>query len=105
MPMKRELYPKNWKQIAFQVKEESGWKCEICGQQCRRPVEPFDTHRRTLTVMHLDQNPQNCDRSNLKAGCSKCHLAYDQQQHVDNRKRTMDERKRAAECAKLAEVV
>ena len=27
MPMRKELYPKNWKEIAFQIKEKAYWKC------------------------------------------------------------------------------
>jgi hypothetical protein len=33
--------------------------------------------RFTLTVAHLDHVPSNCDRSNLRALCSGCHLKYD----------------------------
>ena len=54
MPMDKKRYPPNWGQIAKDVKEKADWKCQKCGQQRRRPGEPFDTHRRTLTVAHLD---------------------------------------------------
>lgn len=37
-----------------------------------------------LTVAHLDHDPRNCDPSNLKALCQKCHLDYDQQHHQQN---------------------
>lgn len=30
-----------------------------------------------LTVAHLDHQPENCDYSNLKAMCQKCHNDYD----------------------------
>jgi hypothetical protein len=30
-----------------------------------------------LTVAHLDHKPENCDYSNLKAMCQKCHNKYD----------------------------
>ena len=33
--------------------------------------------RFTLTVAHLDHQPENCDRSNLRAWCSVCHCRYD----------------------------
>lgn len=39
MPMKRELYPANWDEIADQVKEAAGWVCQKCGKPCRRPGE------------------------------------------------------------------
>ena len=87
MPMERGRYPAGWKAIARAVKEEAGWKCERCGKQCRRPGEPFDTHRNTLTVAHLDHTPENCARENLMAMCAPCHLRYDAAQHAESRRR------------------
>ena len=87
MPMERERYPKNWSAIARRVKDDAGWKCAVCGKQCRKPGEPFDTHRRTLTVAHLDHTPENCNRGNLCPMCAPCHLAYDAEQHADSRKK------------------
>ena len=87
MPMKRELYPRNWEEIAFSIKERAGWKCESCGKQCRQPGEPFDTHIRTLTVSHQDHNPSNCAEDNLKALCAPCHLRYDAKHHVATRRK------------------
>ena len=75
MPMKRELYPKDWNEIAAKKKNAADWKCERCGKQCRKPGEPFDTHSRTLTVHHIDGNPGNCFSENLVALCAGCHLA------------------------------
>ncbi len=34
-----------------------------------------------LTVAHLDHNPRNCEVSNLKALCQRCHLRYDIEHH------------------------
>lgn len=34
-----------------------------------------------LTVAHLDHNPTNCDRPNLRCWCQRHHLAYDQAHH------------------------
>ena len=87
MPMEKHRYPLNWPQIAFAIKDAAVWKCQECGQQCRRPGEPFDTHRRTLTVAHLDHNPENCHPANLKAMCAPCHLRYDARHHAETRKR------------------
>lgn len=86
MPMQRELYPPDWKEIALAKKQAAGWKCEKCGKQCRKPGEPFDTHKRTLTVAHLDHNPENCADDNLKAMCAPCHLRYDAQHHAETRR-------------------
>ena len=90
MPMERKRYPADWDRIAFEKKESVGWKCENCGAQCRKPGEPFDTHKRTLTVAHLDHTPENCDPKNLCAMCAPCHLRYDAQQHAETRKRRKD---------------
>lgn len=39
MPMDRRLYPANWEQIAFGIKQEVNWQCEECGRPCRQPGE------------------------------------------------------------------
>lgn len=88
MPMNRDDYPPNWKEIALEVKNEADWKCETCGKQCRRPGEPFDTQRRTLTVSHKDHTPANCERGNLQALCAPCHLRYDAKMHAHRAKLT-----------------
>ncbi len=87
MPMRKELYPKNWKEIAFQIKEKAYWKCNQCGKQCRKPGEPFDTHKRTLTVSHLNHIPQDIREENLKAMCAPCHLRYDSNHHIETRRK------------------
>lgn len=33
--------------------------------------------RIVLTVAHLDHTPENCDPTNLKALCQRCHNRYD----------------------------
>ena len=33
--------------------------------------------RIVLTVAHLDHTPENCDPSNLRAWCQRCHNRYD----------------------------
>jgi hypothetical protein len=76
MPMLRHLYPADWEARALRVKVRADWRCERCGKQCRRPGEPFDTHRRTLTVAHLDHDPEN-PKARLEAMCAPCHLRYD----------------------------
>lgn len=87
MPMERKKYPANWEKLARAVKDEADWKCEECGKQCRRPGEKLDTHKRTLTVAHLNHRPCDCRRENLKALCAPCHLRYDAKHHAETRKR------------------
>ena len=86
MPMDKKRYPGNWKQIATGIKEKADWKCQVCGKQCRRPNEKFDTHKRTLTVAHLNHVPEDCREENLKAMCAPCHLRYDAKHHAETRR-------------------
>lgn len=39
-----------------------------------------------LTVAHLDHNKQNNRFWNLRAWCQRCHLGYDRNIHINNRK-------------------
>lgn len=77
MPMNRKLYPANWDEISREVKDRAGWRCQLCGKDCRPPGEPLDTHRNTLTTAHLDHDPTNHDTARLAALCAPCHLRYD----------------------------
>jgi len=86
MPMNRARYPADWDRIAFNVKEKAGWKCQGCGAQCRRPGEAFDTHRRTLTVHHINHTPEDCREENLIALCAGCHLRADAEHHAETRR-------------------
>ena len=79
MPMDRSKYPPNWDEIATRIKTQAAWKCERCGKQCRWPDEQFDTHRRTLTVAHINHIEMDCTDENLVALCSVCHLNYDRE--------------------------
>lgn len=104
MPMQRDWYPENWEEIAFAVKQEANWICEKCNRPCRKKfgnqmesAEAFCDRLRaeygvgdgvlgdvkkaigryTLTVAHLNHRPEDCDRSNLRAWCSRCHVRHD----------------------------
>lgn len=94
MPMDRSRYPKNWEEIAFEVKSEADWECQECGRPCRQPGEEWGyfaaeassmgwaddlnhPQRFTLTVAHLNQDPSDNDPTNLKALCAPCHLRHD----------------------------
>lgn len=87
MPMERERYPDNWEMIARAVKDSAGWRCRICGKQCRKPGMPFDTHKNTLTVAHLNHMPEDVRPENLMAMCAPCHLRYDAKHHAETRLR------------------
>ena len=88
MPMIRSLYPDDWESIARGVKERADWKCQACGKQCRKPGEEFDTHKRTLTVAHLNHTPEDVRPENLTAMCAPCHLRYDAQHHAETRRKS-----------------
>lgn len=83
--MDRSKYPDNWDEIALGIKELKKWRCEVCKKQCRRPGEPFDTHKRTATVMHLNHTESDCRPENLKCACAPCHLKYDVKHHAETR--------------------
>ncbi len=51
-----------------------------------------------LTVAHLDHQPENCDPSNLKAMCQRCHLAYDREHHAETAYRS---RRQGLVCSDL----
>lgn len=92
MPMEKGRYPADWKQIALEVKEAAGWRCQRCGKQCRRPGEGLDTpgragHQYTLTVHHIDHQPENCARENLVALCAPCHLRADYPWYAERRRK------------------
>jgi len=102
MPIEPERYPKNWQQFTLEIKDSTEWTCEKCGKPCRKTGELLSSYilrrwgneygqiagtdwieavdfpqRFTLTSAHLDQNPGNNDKSNLKALCTACHLKND----------------------------
>lgn len=96
MPVNWSNYPKDWKQIARSVKDGCGWVCQMCGMQCRKPGEPFDTHKRTMSVMHLNHDTSDNTASNLRGACSACHLRYDAPHHAKNAARTRSDKRRRA---------
>lgn len=65
----KEKYPPNWNEIAEAIKAKHNYCCERCGHK----HEPETGY--TLTVHHLDGNPQNNEAWNLVALCQRCHLS------------------------------
>lgn len=96
-PENKARYPKDWKAISLKVREAAGWMCEgsPAYPDCRAPnaePHPVTGSKVVLTVAHLDHQPENCDRANLKAWCQRCHNTYD----MAMRRRGIAERARAA---------
>jgi hypothetical protein len=97
-PENRARYPANWKSIVAQVRERSGNRCEGSPRwpECR--AENGEPHPETgskvvLTTAHLDHVPENCDLSNLRHWCQRCHLVYDAEHHAQNARETRRARK------------
>jgi hypothetical protein len=115
MPMDLSRYPKNWRAIATEIKNQADWHCEKCQRPCRRPGETWEElekrvennwkiyedfesdefglveipkfNRFTLTVAHLNHTPMDCRPENLRALCSVCHLRYDARYHASSRRK------------------
>jgi hypothetical protein len=111
-PENRKRYPANWKQIRATILERAGHRCEgsPAFPHCRAPngefrvkgmnseeympremLDGFDATELTrivLTIGHLDHTPENCDPSNLRAWCQRCHLTYDAKHHAQNANET-----------------
>ena len=78
-------YPDNWKEIATQVKELAGWRCDRCGHPHETPTNrkpcddrcthPRDGKQRMLTVHHLNMDKSDGRMFNLVALCQSCHLS------------------------------
>lgn len=99
MPMVSDLYPADWKEIALFVKEGADWQCQECDLQCRRPGEPFDTHRRTMSVAHYDSDYTSAEIY-VVALCSACHNRLDGPFRLANRRRKLRlKRQRAGQMA------
>jgi len=87
LPENRHLYPKNWKEISLSVRKNAGNKCEFCGAENHK-LNPLTKSIVVLTVAHLDHNPQNNKKENLKSACQRCHNIYDieHRQHTKKNK-------------------
>ena len=61
-----------------------------CGDGVTEGTARLKVARIVLTVAHLDHQPENCDPSNLRAWCQRCHNRYDagmRAQGIKDRKR------------------
>ena len=80
MPIDSSLYPDNWKELAWTVKESQNWCCECCGKRCYKPGERPDDLTRSewtadiLQVHHRNHDTRDNRLSNLMSVCAACHL-------------------------------
>lgn len=89
-PENRARYPKNWPQIRKSILERAHNRCEFCGVEnysMRLNPNTGKEVKIILTIAHLDHTPENCDPSNLRALCQKCHNSYDAEHRKETRKR------------------
>ena len=111
MPIDYKDYHPNWlKKIRPDILKRSKNKCEFCGienhllgyrdKKTKNFIELENSIENdiflqennikltkiVLTIAHLDHDKSNNDYSNLKALCQACHLNYDMDRHVFNRK-------------------
>lgn len=70
------MYPQNWADIAYEIKEANHWRCAACDKQCRRPGEAWRGWANTLTVAHYD-HCYECPEVFAVALCAPCHLLHD----------------------------
>jgi hypothetical protein len=97
MPMRRELYSKNWNKIVAAVRERSGNRCEgsPAYPECRAvngQPHPVTGSKVVLTTAHLNHQPSDCRMENLASFCQLCHNTYDIAHRAENRRKTRDER-------------
>lgn len=101
-PENRNRYPKNWKkEIRPAILKRANNRCEFCGVENHSYVIKAGTEnwqfpepaRVVLTIAHLDHNPENCDPSNLRALCQRCHNRYDAKHRAATRSHTLAEKK------------
>ena len=107
MPIRKELkkfYGADWQKRARALKASVGWRCETCGIRHGHlePREDGSFYRVVLTVAHLNHDPQDNRRANLRVLCPRCHLAHDKDFHAANAaqtriRKTEDGHKRAGQ--------
>ncbi len=75
---RRNYYPPNWEQLAYEAKERARWMCEVClvphGAIVRSPRtgNPYVIY---LQAAHLDHDHDN-PRPRLISVCARCHQRY-----------------------------
>ena len=100
-PENKKRYPKNWKEIRQQILDRANNRCEFCGVENhsyqwreKENAQGEKMFKVVLTIAHLDHTPENCDPSNLRALCQKCHNRYDAKHRAETRARTRAEKEK-----------
>lgn len=98
-PKNMKKYPggstnsKEWKAIRSEVLERANHACEGSPEWPLCRAVNYEPHPETgskvvLTIAHLNHNPSDSDRDNLKAWCQRCHNKYDQPHRQKNAAKT-----------------
>ena len=93
MPIDYSKYHPKWKLIVRLVLRRDNYTCQLCGllrgqQDPYSKTSPVTGQKRKviITVAHVSRN-RNMNRFwNLVSFCLRCHIRYDQLQHVYSRK-------------------
>lgn len=103
MPIRRDerwRYPDPplWRRIREAVLERARHRCEGSPDYPECRAEHGKPHPVTgavvvLTVAHMDHNPENNTKENLRALCQRCHLKHDEEQRMNNRRKTLDDKR------------
>ena len=93
MPCNYADYPPDWPETRKRILERAGNKCEWCGAENHKP-HPITGSKVVLTIAHLDHDKENHDvlDDRLVALCQRCHLNYDREHHVENRKKNREKK-------------
>ena len=86
------IHSKEWKAIRSEILHRADNRCEGSPAYPDCKVENYQPHPVTgskviLTIAHLNNNPSDNDRNNLKCWCQKCHNTYDAPHRSKNRKK------------------
>jgi 5-methylcytosine-specific restriction endonuclease McrA len=91
-PENRARYPENWStEVRPAIIKRAKDQCEgspkypHCRARNGKP-HPVTGSLVVLTIAHLDHTPENCEPSNLRAWCQRCHLSYDAEHHAATRR-------------------
>ena len=87
-PENKKRYPANWKEIRKDILKRADNKCEFCGIENYAIRE--NGSKVVLTIAHLDHIPENCDYSNLRALCQRCHNRYDAKHRAETRRKAVE---------------
>lgn len=96
--MNHFFYPVNWPALAREIKESCRWRCQECGQQCRRPGELYLGAQYELTVAHYNGD-YDSESIFVAALCLPCHFRHDARYGWSARRR--HERKRRQMAGQL----